>query len=129
MIQYKLSPPVSNEQLKELFENAWEGAFPFDYVENRLVNSHWVCAFDGTKMIGFVKVITDGGLHGFVLDTTTHTAYQNQGIGLELLSQIAAASKTLGVKWLHADFEPHLTPFYRKAGYVHSEAGLLDLDK
>jgi hypothetical protein len=28
----------------------------------------WVCAFDGTKMIGFVHACWDGGSHAFLLD-------------------------------------------------------------
>jgi len=99
MLTYKTSPKITNAELSELFANAWTGQIPTEY-----------------------------GKHGFVLDTTTHTDYQNHGIGTELLSRVAAASRDRGIKWLHVDFESRLTEFYRRSGFQHTEAGLMNLE-
>jgi hypothetical protein len=60
---------VSDEELHNLFSNAWE-----DHVERSLQpvlyrSLFYVCAHVGDELIGFVNVATDGGLHTFILDT------------------------------------------------------------
>ncbi len=69
----------------------------------------------------------DGGIHGFVLDTTVHCDYQRRGIGTELMKRAAEVAGERGIEWLHADYEPHLDAFYRRCGYRKTEAGLLSL--
>ena len=102
MIRYETSSRVSNVELNDLFKSAWSDHSPLDYGDQLTASSIWVCAFDQEKLIGFVKVLSDGGKHGFVLDITTHSDYQRQGIGSELLKQITSESK----KKLH---HPHVT--------------------
>ena len=127
VITYKTSPILSNSEFSELFASAWGEHISTKYADTLNENTVWVCAFDDAKLIGFVKVLWDGGKHGFVLDTTTHSDYQRQGIATELLRRIMPESKKHGIKWLHVDFESKLTDFYTKAGFQNTEAGLLDL--
>lgn len=127
MIEYVLSPQLSNLRLNELFATAWENHETTDLV-GRLRNcALWVCTYDSEKLVGFVKIVWDGGKHGFVLDTTTHSDYQRRGVASELLRKAAEASKEIGTEWLHADFESNLTELYRSSGYRRTEAGLLNL--
>jgi len=128
VIAYKTSPAVSNSQLEELFVSAWSEPGSNDYTNTLNQNTVWICAYDKVKLVGFVKVLWDGGKHGFVLDTTTHVDYQHQGIATELLRRIAIESKKLGIQWLHVDFDSSLRDFYRKSGFQHTEAGLLNLE-
>ena len=125
MIVYRLSPDVSNKALNTLFNSTWNYHKETDFVASFQQCALWVCANDGETVVGFVKVVGDGGVHGFVLDTTVHPEYQRRGIGKQLLKQAAEASKASGIKVLHVDYEPHLTQFYRNAGYKKTEAGLL----
>lgn len=127
MITYEISPILSGEDLNELFANGWDGAFESQYVSRLTSESIWVVAFDQEKLVGFVKVVTDGGRHGFVLDTTTHMDYRNRGIGAELLRLVSEASKEKGIEWLHVDFEAKHATFYKKAGFRHTEAGVKNL--
>jgi GNAT superfamily N-acetyltransferase len=89
----------------------------------------YICAFDNHSLIGFVNVAWDGGIHGFILDTTVHANYQREGIGINLIRQAALAAKARGIEWLHVDYEPHLTNFYKRCGFFPTEAGLLDLTR
>ena len=77
--------------------------------------------------VGFVNLAWDGGVHAFVLDTTVHPALRRRGIGSELVRRVAAAARERDVVWLHVDCEPHLVGFYRRCGFRHTEAGLMDL--
>lgn len=86
-----------------------------------------VAAFDGARLVGFVHVAWDGGVHGFVLDTTVDPAHQHRGIGSALLRHAITAARERGLVWLHVDFEARLEGFYRAAGFAPTTAGLLPL--
>ncbi len=57
----------------------------------------YVCALDGARLIGFVNVAWDGGLHAFLLDPTVQHEYRRGGIGLELVHRASAAAARRGV--------------------------------
>jgi ribosomal protein S18 acetylase RimI-like enzyme len=125
---YRRSPLLASGALNELFATAWPDHAPRDFapvLERSLV---YIAAFDGVQLVGFVNVAWDGGVHGFVLDTTVHRDHQRRGIGSALLREAAAASCEHGLAWLHVDFEPALAAFYRAAGFAPTDAGLLRLD-
>lgn len=87
----------------------------------------YVCAFYGETLIGFVNLAWDGGLHGFLLDTTVHPKYQRRGIGRRLVADAAALARQAGLEWLHVDCELRLEPFYRACGFTPTAAGLMNL--
>ena len=123
-ISYVENPAVENTDLNSLFENAWPDHMWRDF---KLVLQHslvYVCAFDGTRLIGFVNVAWDGGFHAFILDTTVHREFQHRGVGLRLVAEATRVAASRGVEWLHVDFEPELEEFYQKAGFLHTTAGL-----
>ena len=87
----------------------------------------YVAAYDGERLVGFVNVAWDGGVHAFLLDTTVHPVFQRRGIGRELVARAAQETRALGCSWLHVDFEPNLEGFYRSCGFRATQAGLIDL--
>ena len=88
----------------------------------------WVCARDGTGLVGFVNVAWDGGVHAFVLDTLVTGKIQRQGVGTRLVEIAAEHARDAGCEWLHVDFEDHLRPFYFDAcGFTPTNAGLIEL--
>lgn len=126
-VEYMIKPRVTDKELNELFASAWE-----NHVERKFgsVLKHsltYVCAFAGTRLVGFVNVAWDGGVHGFTLDITVHRKYQRRGIGTELIRQAANVAAELGLEWLHVDYEVRLHSFYNGCGFRQTEAGLLNL--
>ena len=88
----------------------------------------WVCARDGGRLVGFVNVAWDGGVHAFVLDTIVRAGAARQGIGTELVAVSVAESRAAGCEWLHVDFDDHLREFYFDAcGFEPTNAGLIKL--
>ena len=126
-LEFRDSPPVADLELNALFEACWpeHRERPFGRVLARSVS--YVCAYDGGRLVGFVNVAGDGGEHAFVLDTTVHPDYQRRGVGLELVRRAAQLARSRGAAWLHVDFVPDLEPFYRRAGFGPTTAGLMDL--
>ena len=126
-ISYRRKPPLSNETLNALFAAAWPSHRQRDFQPVLHRSLVYIAAFQGTRLVGFVNVAWDGGVHGFVLDTTVHADVRRRGIGLALLREAAKAASQSGLKWLHVDFVKELEPFYRSAGYRDTVAGLLYL--
>jgi GNAT superfamily N-acetyltransferase len=120
-------PFPSDEAMRQLWRSAWgsEGLQSFAPILRRsLVH---VGALDGVQLVGFVNVAWDGGIHAFVLDTCVHQSYQRQGIASRMVAKAASEARNRGTQWLHVDFAPHLTGFYRRCGFRPTEAGLMAL--
>jgi ribosomal protein S18 acetylase RimI-like enzyme len=88
-----------------------------------------LCAFSDGKLVGYVNIAWDGGVHASVFDTTVHPDHQRRGIGVALVREAAKVAQEHGAKWLHVDFEPRFAGFYRACGFVPTEAGLMRLDR
>jgi GNAT superfamily N-acetyltransferase len=89
----------------------------------------WVCAFDQhRRLVGFVNVAWDGGVHAFVLDTLVQREVRHRGIGTALLEFAVKEAAAAGCEWLHVDFEAGLCDFYLGSGrFTSTPAGLVSL--
>ena len=119
-----------NAEVNELHAEAFEHQVVEDDWQ-RQVREHslgWVCARDGSELVGFVNVAWDGGVHAFVLDTMVAARAGRRGIGTELVAVSVAEARAAGCEWLHVDFEDHLRRFYFEAcGFEPTNAGLIRL--
>ena len=110
------------------------GAFGHDQGNNdwrTRVQRHslgWVCARSGERLVGFVNIAWDGGVHAFLLDTMVAQDMRRIGIGTELVKAAAQGARAADCEWLHVDFEEHVRSFYFDAcGFRPTEAGLVAL--
>ncbi|MEU7874200.1 GNAT family N-acetyltransferase [Dactylosporangium sp. NPDC049140] len=124
--------PFTSPELRRLHVASFGGgdsAGPIDWWAR--VNAHslgWVVARDGAALAGFVNVAWDGGEHAFVLDTMVAEPYRRTGAGTRLVALAAEGARATGCRWLHVDFEPHLTKFYLEScGFSPTPAGLVSL--
>ena len=124
-LTFEMQPSLTDAQLDELFLDAWGEAPPVRY---SLVLPHsltWVAAFQGHALVGFVNLAWDGGAHAFVTDAMVRSDLRQRGIGLELVGRAVDAARAAGVRWIHADYEPHLDGFFAKAGFLRARARVL----
>ena len=128
-IVIRISPAVTNNALNDLFATAWDNHVSSDFEPILSRSLLYVCAYADEGLVGYVNVAWDGGIHGFILDTTVHADYQRQGIGRKVVEAAIAASRAKGIEWLHVDYEPHLDTFYKDCGFRHTAAGLLNLKR
>ena len=119
-----VNPSLSAEETTSLFRSAWGAEAPDS---PPAVDRCLACigAYDGGRLVGFVKLAWDGGDHAFVLDTTVHPEYQRRGIGRLLVRRVAGLAGDNGVEWLHVDYEPGLEGFYGRCGFRPTPAGLI----
>jgi len=123
-IAIKRCPPVTSDDLNSLFASSWEGHQRRDFGAVLRRSLVYFTAHHNGRLIGFVNVAWDGGVHGFLLDTTVHPDFRRGGIGLSLLRAAKAAAFDAGLEWLHVDCEPELAPFYEAAGFGPTAAGV-----
>jgi ribosomal protein S18 acetylase RimI-like enzyme len=126
-IEYKIKPKLADRALNELFAGAWENHVERKFGPVLKQSLTYVGAFAGTRLVGFVNVAWDGGVHGFILDTTVHRDYQRRGIATELIRQAAKVAAKHDIEWLHVDYEPRYHAFYQGCGFTKTKAGLLNL--
>lgn len=126
-VEYRISPPVTNQDLNDLFANAWLNHNTWDFTPTLKRSLGYVCAYQRNRLVGFVNVAWDGGQHAFLLDTTVHQDMQRQGIGLELVRRAENLAREAGLEWMHVDYEAYLSEFYEKCGFKNTTAGLIKL--
>lgn len=88
----------------------------------------WVCARRGERLVGFVNVAWDGGVHAFILDTIVGADARREGIGRALVDAAVDGARRHGCEWVHVDFEDDLRAFYFDAcGFEPTSAGLIQV--
>ncbi len=119
--------PVADAQLNELFAAAWPSHTDtaFGPIHERSLT--WITAWREDRLVGYVNVATDGGMHAFLLDPTVHPAERRRGLGQRLVRAAAREAAEAGATWLHVDYEARLDEFYRRCGFVPTAAGLMRL--
>ncbi|MFF4483532.1 GNAT family N-acetyltransferase [Streptomyces melanosporofaciens] len=129
-ITYEWRGDFDNAAVNALHAEAFGHAqMPIDWQTQ--VHRHslgWVCAREDGRLVGFVNVAWDGGVHAFVLDTMVAQGMRKTGVGTELVTTTAQGARAADCEWLHVDFEEHLRPFYFDAcGFRPTDAGLIPL--
>jgi GNAT superfamily N-acetyltransferase len=129
-VRYEWRAAFANADLNTLHAEGFTHTVP-DIDWRGQVERHslgWVCAFEATRLIGFVNVAWDGGVHAFVVDTVVAGDRRHAGIGRGLLHVAERESRAAGCEWLHVDFEEDLRSFYLGAcGFTTTPAGLIAL--
>jgi GNAT superfamily N-acetyltransferase len=120
-------PPLTDAQLDALFAAAWPEHVSRAFGPVLARSLTYCAAWHRGRLVGFVNVAGDGGVHAFLLDPTVHPAHRRRGLGLALVQRAAALARAAGAEWLHVDYEPHLAAFYAAAGFRPTAAGLLRL--
>jgi GNAT superfamily N-acetyltransferase len=127
LIRIADDPFPSAQQLEALWLAA-RGGSAGDYAAEVLPRSlRHVGAYSNRRLIGFVNVAWDGGVHAFLLDTCVDPDFRRQGIATKLVLRATELARERGAEWLEVDFEPHLEGFYRDCGFRPTAAGLIRL--
>ncbi len=128
-VTYRVDPFPSEEELQPIWQAAWGSRWSGDLAFILTRSLVHACAYFGDRVVGYVNVAWDGGVHAFLLDTTVDPKFQRRGIARELVRLVTAEARTRGAEWLHVDYEPQLAAFYKSCGFRPTVAGLIDLTR
>lgn len=132
-VVYRVRPEIDSAELNVLHA----GGFGHPIVEwdwtPQLENYSltWIGAFRRDRLVGFVNLAWDGGVHAFLLDTVVDVRLRGRGIGTRLVREaIAEARRTPGIEWVHVDSDETLMRrFYFPAGFEPVHAGTVDVSE
>jgi len=127
-VAFAVDAALDDEELTHLHRQAFRDCVDGFVPWTRRLGRHsicWVTAHVGQRLVGFVNVIGDGGVHAVLLDTVVHPAYQQRGIGKELVKRAVEEARTLGCRRVHADYDDRAADFYeRVCGFSSGASGV-----
>ncbi len=124
-MEYRLNPAVGNDELNTLFAAAWPRHTDHDFSSELTHCLAYLGAYVDGRLVGFVKLAWDGGIHAFLLDPTVQPNVQRRGIGRRLVERAVDVARARGMEWVHVDYDPELHHFYERCGFQPTPAGLI----
>lgn len=95
-----------------LVDRVWPGSYDAERTREALSRTMNITAYDGEKLVGCLRILTDGYYFGTITELLVLPEYRHRGVGSKLL-QLAKA-KTPAMLYFGA--QPGLEGFYEKNG-------------
>lgn len=120
-IQYKTELPHI-DQYFELFESTgWNQEYNLtkDEVALSIKDSYYcVCAYDGNKLVGFGRFVSDGILHAIIYEMIVFPEYQGKNIGSQILKMLVNKCLELKIRDIQLFCAKGKRNFYEKHGFA-----------
>ena len=123
-IEISTHRPPDIDQLVRLFhQSGWIDKTDESRIGSMIENSTIVVtAWDGSRMVGFARCMTDHTYNGQINNVVVDEDYRGQGIGRQLISRIITSSEKV-TYILRAD--PDNIGFYEKLGFEESSLAVI----
>ena len=90
----------------------WPGDYPEEKTQEALSRTLNITAYDGARLVGCLRILTDGCYFGTITELLVLPEYQRQGIGSHLLQLARDHTPTM----LYFGSQPEAEAFYEKNG-------------
>ena len=112
-MEYKINDKQLNDSEFIPFANRiWPGDYEPDKTQTALSKTLNITAYDNRKLVGCLRVLTDGYYFGTITELLVLPEYQKQGIGSKLLQLARDNTPTM----LYFGAQPGVEAFYEKNG-------------
>ena len=112
-MEYKINDKGLKATIFILFVNkVWKGQYDIEKAELALSKTLNITAYDADKLVGCLRILTDGYFFGTITELLVLPEYQKQGIGSRLIQLAKEASPTI----LYFGAQPGAEVFYEKNG-------------
>ena len=112
-MEYKVDDKQLNASDFLSFVNQiWPGSYDTERTQNALSKTLNITAYDGSKLVGCLRVLSDGYYFGTITELLVLPEYRNQGVGSCLLQLAKANTPTM----LYFGSQPGVEGFYEKNG-------------
>ena len=119
----KTNPSFHKEEIFELYQSVGWSTYTdsLETLMNGLAKSFVLAEYQGQKLIGLVRGVTDQQTILYVQDILVNPAYQRQGIGQGLLQGLLTHFNHIGQVTLLTDDEEKTKLFYQSLGFKTTE--------
>ena len=90
----------------------WKGDYDTKRTQDALSKTLNITAYDGERLVGCLRILTDGYFFGTITELLILPEYQKQGIGSRLLQLAKENTPTM----LYFGAQPGIEVFYEKNG-------------
>ena len=94
----------------------WPGEYNRERTQAALAKTMNITAYDGERLVGCLRILSDGCYFGTITELLVLPTYQKQGIGSRLLQLARENTPTM----LYFGAQPGLEAFYEKNGCQRS---------
>ncbi len=117
MLEYRVDDKaLCAQRFIELAQQVWPGEYDVEKTRRAIERTINITAWDGTKLVGCLRILTDGCFFGTIPEVLVLPRYQGQGIGSALLRLAKRTTPTL----LYFGAQPQAEKFYEKNGCTAS---------
>jgi ribosomal protein S18 acetylase RimI-like enzyme len=116
VIEYRDSHDVDLKALGVLRAACEFAAKDHQFLAQQVAGARWVVqAYDGARLVGFCRAISDGVSNGYISSVMVDPEYRRRGIGREMLARLVRGKD--GIKFaLHTRKEA--AAFYAAVGFA-----------
>ena len=112
-IEYRVDDRALRASVFLAFVNQiWPGDYDAERTQNALSRTMNITAYDGAKLVGCLRILSDGYYFGTITELLVLPEYQKQGVGSRLLQLAKSSTPTM----LYFGAQPGLEGFYEKNG-------------
>jgi GNAT superfamily N-acetyltransferase len=95
----------------------WAKGIPREVVDRSIENSLCFGLYDGERLIGFARVITDNATFGYLADVFVLESHRGRGLATWLMEVVMAYPDLQGIRrWMLVTADAH--GLYRKVGFT-----------
>jgi ribosomal protein S18 acetylase RimI-like enzyme len=112
--------PDKNEYFSLFVTTGWNDEYKASPDELEQVNKNsWlvISAYDGNKLVGFGRVVTDFVLHAMIFDMIVLPEYQGKGIGTMIIKKMVSRCKEQGIRDIQLFCAKGKRAFYERNGF------------
>ena len=112
-MEYRIDDKMLNTSVFLTFVNqVWPGDYDIEKTKNALSKTRNITAYDGKRLVGCLRILSDGYFFGTITELLILPEYQKQGIGSRLLQLARENTPTI----LYFGSQPGIEAFYEKNG-------------
>ncbi len=122
--QRKEERPIAAAAVRRLYDGAgWWPDWGLDGIERAIEASVAVGAWDGERLVGFARAISDGEHRAYIEDVVVDPEYRGRGIGERIVAALVQAIGRVHIVSLFC--EPERVEFYGRNGFRASETAVM----
>ena len=129
MVTYSFDRQIELEQLQGLLrQTSWANRRSIEGIQKMLEGTPLTLgAWEGDRLVGFVRVLTDGIYRALIDDVVVEESKRGTGIGSELMRRVV--DRLAEVEEVFLRCGKHVIPFYERHRFERSNGVIMDLKR